>query len=67
MEARHEVDLIQKELAERIGVSDRTISKWENGHGMPDVSVIPELCEILSVNSNELLAVEKLESAESFS
>lgn len=66
-ENRKQKGLTQKELAEKLGISDKTISKWETGHGMPDVSVIPELCEILSVNSNELLAGEKLESAESFS
>ncbi len=66
-ENRRQKELTQKDLAEKLGISDKTVSKWETGHGMPDVSVIPELCEILSVNSNELLAGEKLESAESFS
>ena len=66
-ENRRQKELTQKDLAEKLGISDKTISKWETGHGMPDVSVIPELCEILSVNSNELLAGEKLESTESFS
>ena len=66
-ESRKQLGLTQKDLAEKLGISDKTISKWETGHGMPDVSAIPELCEILSVNSNELLAGEKLESAESFS
>ena len=57
-ESRKQLGLTQKDLAEKLGISDKTISKWETGHGMPDVSVIPELCEILSVNSNELLAGE---------
>lgn len=66
-ESRKRKGLTQKELAEQLGISDKTVSKWETGHGMPDVSVIAELCEILSVNSNELLAGEHLDSAESFS
>ena len=66
-ENRKQLGLTQKDLSEKLGISDKTISKWETGHGMPDVSLIPQLCEILSVNSNELLAGEKLESAESFS
>ena len=66
-ECRKKKGLTQKDLAEQLGISDKTVSKWETGHGMPDVSVISELCEILSVSSNELLAGEQLDSAESFS
>lgn len=66
-ESRKQLELTQKDLAEKLGISDKTISKWETGHGMPDVSVIPELCEILHLSSNELLAGERLDSAESFS
>jgi len=66
-ECRKQKGLTQKDLAEQLGISDKTVSKWETGHGMPDVSVISELCEILSISSNELLAGEQLDSAESFS
>ena len=66
-ESRKQKGLTQKELAQKLGISDKTVSKWETGHGMPDVSIIPELSEILSIGFNELLAGEPLESAESFS
>ena len=66
-ESRKKKGLTKKDLAEQLGISDKTVSKWETGHGIPDVSVISELCEILSVSSNELLAGERLDSVESFS
>ena len=57
---RKENNLTQKELADKLGVSDKTVSKWETGNGIPDVSLLQPLCEILSVNLNELLSGEKL-------
>lgn len=42
-EMRKEKGLTQKQLADEIGVSDKAISKWENGRGMPDTSLIPDL------------------------
>ena len=60
LEARHEVGLTQKELAERIGVSDRTISKWENGGSTPDIFYLQDLCDILKVTMNELISGEHL-------
>ncbi len=62
---RKEQNLTQKELADRLGISDKTISKWETGNGMPDVSMLQPLCEVLTVNLNELLSGERL-SAESY-
>ena len=59
--------LTQKELADKLSLSDKTISKWETGHGMPDVSVIPELCELLQITANELLAGESIDNSDSFS
>lgn len=53
-------NLTQKDLAEAIGVSDKTISKWENGNGMPDVSSIMPLCEALDITVNELLSGEAI-------
>ena len=50
---RKEKGLTQKQLADEIGVSDKTISKWENGRGMPDTSIMPELCRVLGININE--------------
>lgn len=59
-ELRKEKELTQKELADKIGVSDRAISKWENGRGMPDVSLFRPLCEALDISLNELLSGEKI-------
>lgn len=57
-------NLTQKDLAEIIGVSDKTISKWENGNGMPDVSSIMPLCEALDITVNELLSGETISPEE---
>ena len=64
-QVRKEKNLTQKELADRLGISDKTVSKWETGNGMPDVSLLQPLCRELSVNLNELLSGEKL-SEESY-
>lgn len=53
-------DYTQKDLAEKIGVSDKTVSKWENGDSMPDITLLVELCGILDTNLNELLSGEQL-------
>ena len=50
----------QKDLGDRIGVSDKTISKWENGNSIPDTSILNELCATLDINVNELHYSEKL-------
>lgn len=52
--------MTQKQLADEIGVSDKTISKWETGNGMPELSSIMPLCQVLQVNVNELLSGEHL-------
>lgn len=54
--------LTQAVLAEKLGISNRTVSKWENGDGMPDVSILTELAEILGVTVDELLKGEKAET-----
>ncbi len=48
----------QSELAETLGVSDKTISKWESGKGLPDIAIIPDLVKALGVSVDELLAAE---------
>lgn len=53
--------LTQKELASRLGVSDRSISKWENGICMPDLSLFESLCKELNISYNDLLSGEKIE------
>lgn len=52
---RREVNLTQKQLAEKLGVSNKTISKWENGKCMPDYSIVEELCKALSISLSELV------------
>lgn len=59
---RKEKGYTQKELAERIGLSDKAVSKWERGNSLPDISVMMDLCEALELDINELLSGEKLES-----
>ena len=49
----------QAKLAEKLFVSEKTVSKWENGKGIPDTSTLPKLCEVLGVGLNELLSGEK--------
>ena len=53
---RKESGLTQYELAERLNVSDRAVSKWENGNCIPDVSNIQELCKILNITINNLFS-----------
>ncbi len=52
--------LTQAKLAEKVFVSEKTVSKWENGKGLPDTNSLPKLCEILGVSLNELLSGEKI-------
>lgn len=47
--------LTQAKLAEQLFVSEKTVSKWENGKGIPDTTTLPKLCEIFNVSINELL------------
>ena len=57
---RKEKEMTQKQLAELVGVSDKTISKWETGRGIPDTAIMNELCQVLGISINELLSGEKL-------
>lgn len=57
---RKEQGITQKELADRISVSDKAVSKWETGKGSPDVSSMQPLCEALGITVNELLVGERL-------
>ena len=57
-EKRKEKGITQSELAEKLNITDRAISKWENGVCMPDVGTIPELCEILNITINDLFSGE---------
>ncbi len=61
LELRREKNMTQQELADKIGVTDRAISKWENGRGMPDLSLMIPLCKELNITINELISGEKIE------
>lgn len=61
---RKEQNMTQLELATKLGVTDRAISKWENGRGLPELSLIKPLSEALSVSINELLCGERIEEAD---
>ena len=58
-ECRKQKKLTQMQLAERLNITDKAISKWERGLAMPDTSIMLELCDILGVSVNELLYGEK--------
>lgn len=57
-ERRKMVGLTQMQLAEKLGITDRAVSKWETGKAMPDSSIMLELCQILEVTVNDLLSGE---------
>ncbi len=57
---RKEQQLTQLQLADKLGITDKAVSKWERGIAMPDTSIMLELCEILQINVNELLSGEKI-------
>ena len=60
-ECRKEKKLTQNELAEKLNITNKAVSKWETGRGMPDSSILLELSKILDVTVNELLSGEKLQ------
>ncbi len=62
---RKEQGMTQAILAEKLGISDRAVSKWETGKSMPDSGIMLELCDLLKINVNELLSGERI-MAESY-
>lgn len=59
-EERKKKSYTQRELAEILGISDKTISKWERGNGFPEISLLLPLCNELDITVNELLSGERL-------
>jgi len=57
-ECRKKENLTQMQLAEKLGITDRAVSKWETGRAMPDSSIMLELCGILKITVNDLLSGE---------
>jgi len=60
-ECRKKNNLTQMQLAEKLNITDRAISKWENGKGMPDSGIMLDLCNELKISVNELLSGEMIE------
>ena len=58
-ECRKRKKLTQMQLAEKLGITDKAVSKWERGVAMPDSSIMLELCDVLNISVNELLSGEK--------
>ena len=59
-ECRKKANLTQMQLAEKLGITDKAVSKWERGVAMPDTSIMLALCDILGISVNELLSGEKI-------
>lgn len=64
LQLRREKNMTQKELAQRLHVTDKAVSKWERGGGYPDVTTLPGLAESLGVSVNEILSGERSGSAQ---
>ena len=57
---RKDAGLTQSELAEQLNITNRAVSKWENGKSLPDASNMLEICKILNISVNELLTGEHI-------
>ncbi len=60
-ECRKEKQMTQKQLGEKLGVTDRAVSKWETGRAFPDISLLEPLCQELGISVSEFLAGKKIE------
>ena len=63
---RKEKNLTQHEVAEKLNISEKTVSKWETGNGLPEVGLMLPLCELLEISVNELLSGERLDGKKYF-
>ena len=63
-QCRKEKNLTQMQLAETLGITNQAVSKWENGRGMPDVSLLQPLCDVLGISLNELFSGEHISAEE---
>ncbi len=57
-ETRKQKNLTQRQLADTLSISDKTVSKWERGKGLPEISLMMPLCETLEITVNDLLSGE---------
>ena len=62
-ENRKKQKMTQEQLAEKLGITDRAVSNWENGKNMPDLSMFKLLCEELKISINELMSGEELDES----
>ena len=60
-ECRKKANLTQVQMADKLGITDKAVSKWERGITMPDTSIMLQLCDILCISVNELLSGEKID------
>ena len=60
-ECRKKVNLTQVQMADKLGITDKAVSKWERGITMPDTSIMLQLCDILFISVDELLSGEKID------
>lgn len=60
-ECRKNQKLTQEQLAEKLNITYKAVSKWECGKGLPDASIMMDLCNILEINVNDLLSGEKVD------
>lgn len=63
-ELRKSKSMTQEEMAEKLGVSNKSVSRWENGRNLPDASLFEPICELLGISLTELFCGEKIEDAE---
>ena len=63
---RKEKNLTQREVAEKLNISEKTVSKWETGNGLPEVGLMLPLCNLLEISVNELLSGERLDEKKYF-
>ena len=59
-QCRNEKNITQEELGEKLGVTNKTISRWENGHYLPDIEMMQLLSKEFSISINELISGEKI-------
>lgn len=63
-ELRKSKGMTQEKMAERLGVSNKSVSRWENGRNLPDASLFEPICELLGISLTELFCGEKIENTE---
>ena len=63
-QCRKDKNITQEQLAEKLGVTNKSVSRWENGKNMPDYSILKKLCNILDIDVNEFLSGEKIQKNE---